>query len=308
MVNNLIRLILNGKKAGLDSVREAVFSIRDKGYELQVRSTWEEGDVDRLVREAAEQGVTRIVAGGGDGTVNEVVSAILKHDLNHIELSVLPLGTANDFATACEIPSEPFDALNLAVSGESYWVDAGSANEKFFMNIATSGFGAQVTATTPVALKNFLGGGAYTLSGLVQAINFQPFPGTVIHDDKVKLANVVVGAICNGRTAGGGQPLAPEAYIDDGVFELFYIEDFSAGDIPTVLEELQELHETPDTQFVHRHNIKTIEWHSEESMPVNLDGEPMLPQNMTIKVLPSSIKLVLPVDTPILLNRNKASS
>ncbi|PML65256.1 lipid kinase YegS [Vibrio breoganii] len=306
MVKILIRLILNGKKAGLESVREAVYALRKKGYDLQVRPTWEEGDVDRLVREAAEQGVTRLVAGGGDGTVNEVVSAILKYDLNHLELSVLPLGTANDFATACEIPSDPIDALNLAVLGESYWVDAGSANEKYFMNIATAGFGAQVTATTPVVLKNFLGGGAYTLSGLVQAINFQPFPGTVIHDDKATLANVVVGAVCNGRTAGGGQPLAPQAYIDDGVFELFYIEGFNASDIPTVLEELQELHEGSDTQLVHRHSIQTIEWHSEQSMPVNLDGEPMSPQNVTIKVLPSSIKLVLPDNTPILLNRNKA--
>ncbi|MEZ9707060.1 lipid kinase YegS [Vibrio breoganii] len=306
MVKILIRLILNGKKAGLESVREAVYALREKGYDLQVRPTWEEGDVDRLVQEAAEQGVTRLVAGGGDGTVNEVVSAILKYDLNHLELSVLPLGTANDFATACEIPSEPIDALKLAVSGQSYWVDAGSANEKYFMNVATAGFGAQVTATTPVVLKNFLGGGAYTLSGLVQAINFQPFPGTVIHDDKATLANVVVGAVCNGRTAGGGQPLAPQAYIDDGVFELFYIEGFNASDIPTVLEELQELHEGPDTQFVHRHSIQTIEWHSEQSMPVNLDGEPMSPQNVTIKVLPSSIKLVLPDNTPILLNRNKA--
>ncbi|GEA52227.1 putative lipid kinase YegS-like protein [Vibrio inusitatus NBRC 102082] len=306
MVKNVIRLILNGKKAGLESVREAVYAIREKGYDLQVRSTWEEGDVDRLVREAAKQGVTRIVAGGGDGTVNEVVSALLKHNLNHIELSVLPLGTANDFATACEIPIEPFDALNLAVSGQSYWVDAGSANEHFFMNVATAGFGAQVTATTPVVLKNFLGGGAYTLSGLVQAINFQPFPGTVIHDDKVKLANVVVGAVCNGRTAGGGQPLAPKAYIDDGVFDLFFIEGFNTSDIPTVLEELQELQKGPDTQFVHRHSIRTIEWHSEESMPINLDGEPMSPQNVVIKVLPSSIKLVLPEHTPVLLKWNKA--
>ncbi|GEM79325.1 putative lipid kinase YegS-like protein [Vibrio superstes NBRC 103154] len=302
----LTRLILNGKKAGLESVREAVYALREQGYDLQVRPTWEEGDVERLVREAAEQGVKRLIVGGGDGTVNEVVSAVLKHDLNHLELSVLPLGTANDFATACEIPSEPIDALNLAISGESYWVDAGSANEKYFMNIATAGFGAQVTATTPVVLKNFLGGGAYTLSGLVQAINFQPFPGTVIHDDKATLANVVVGAVCNGRTAGGGQPLAPQAYIDDGVFELFYIEGFIASDIPIVLEELQELQEGPSTQFVHRHSIQTIEWHSEQSMPVNLDGEPMSPQDVTIKVLPSSIKLVLPDTTPILRNRNKA--
>lgn len=301
------RLLLNGKKAGLDSIREAVFNLRDEGHGLQVRPTWEGGDIDRLVREADEQGVTRIIAGGGDGTINEVVNAIAKQNLNHIEVALLPLGTANDFATACDIPVEPYQALSLALKGDSYWVDAVSANEQYFINIATAGFGAQVTATTPVALKNFLGGGAYTLSGLVQAINFQPFAGKVTVDNRERMANVVVGAVCNGRTAGGGQPLAPNAYIDDGVLDTFTIESFTAADIATVLEELQSDSLSTESQFVHKQTVKMVEWQSDVVMPINLDGEPISASRLAIKVVPGAIKLVLPNQSPVLINHCKAT-
>lgn len=301
------RLLLNGKKAGLEPIREAVYSIRNKGYDLQVRPTWEAGDIERLVAEAAEQGVTRIIAGGGDGTVNEVVNAINKLQVSYIELAILPLGTANDFATACEIPIEPEEALHLALKGESYWVDSVSANDQFFINIATAGFGAQVTATTPVALKNFLGGGAYTLSGLVQAVNFQPFPGKVISGEREKQANVVVGAVCNGRMAGGGQQLAPDAYIDDGLLDTFSIESFSAADIATVIEELQSDTNATESKFVHKYKVKTVEWQSNTVMPINLDGEPISSPNVMISLIPSSIKLVLPAHTPVLLHRRKTN-
>ena len=80
------------------------------------------------------------------------------------ELAILPLGTANDFATGCGIPSDPFAALELARQGKVQSVDAVRANDQYFLNVACGGFGAQVTAETPLVLKNFLGGrGIYTL-------------------------------------------------------------------------------------------------------------------------------------------------
>ena len=160
-----IRLIINGKKAGLESVRNAVFDARRQGV-VEVRPTWEGGDVERLVQEAVADGCVRLMAGGGDGTVKEMTEALMKlPSENRPEMSILPLGTANDFATACGIPSEPAAALALAREGSAVAVDCVRANDEFFMNVASGGFGAQVTANTPVALKNFLGGGAYTLSG-----------------------------------------------------------------------------------------------------------------------------------------------
>lgn len=296
----LIRLLLNGKKAVQEDIRNAVYALREDGHQLEVRTTWEAGDFERLVLEASEQKVTRIIAGGGDGTVNEIVDALLKNNINDIELAVLPLGTANDFATACEIPTiDAYQSLKLAVTGNSYWVDAAKANERHFINIATAGFGAQVTANTPVALKNFLGGGAYTLSGLVQAINFQPFQGTVKFDGKTKNSSVVVGAICNGRMAGGGQVLSAGAYIDDGLLDAVSLAHFLPIDMGTVIDELQQVSNGAG-RFVHREQVKKIEWCSKTIMPINLDGEPISTYQVTIEILPQVIALVLPKKCPLL--------
>ncbi len=159
-----IRVIINGKKAGQDAVRSAIYKARESGV-VDMRVTWEGGDVCRMVREASEQGCQRLVAAGGDSTVNKMVDALLHLPVEkRPELAILPLGTANDFATACTIPTDPLAALVLAQNGESCQVDAVKANERHFINVASGGFGAQITANTPPALKNFLGGGAYTQS------------------------------------------------------------------------------------------------------------------------------------------------
>ena len=295
-----VRLLLNGKKAAQQDIRDAVYQLRREGHEIEVRVTWEGGDIERMVSECHEQGVTRLIAGGGDGTINEVVDALLNHDAGSLEVAILPLGTANDFATACKIPTESaYEALLLGITGEAVKVDAARANERHFINIATAGFGAQVTATTPVALKNFLGGGAYTLSGLVQAINFQPFDGIVKYDGKVVKSNVVVGAVCNGRMAGGGQPLSPGSFINDGLLDVVSLEEFTPTEIPAVIDELMQ-GDAFSGKFVKRNQVRSLEWSSDSVMPVNLDGEPLNAKQITFEVLPGAIKLVLPRLCPVL--------
>ncbi|OBT16309.1 lipid kinase YegS [Vibrio sp. UCD-FRSSP16_10] len=295
-----VRLLLNGKKASLATVREAVFAIRADGTDLEVRPTWEAGDIDRLVQEAVEQNCDRLIAGGGDGTINEVVNALMKiPKLQRPELAVLPLGTANDFATSCLIPTQlEYDALKLAISGESHYVDVIKAGSHYFMNMATGGFGAQVTATTPVALKNFLGGGAYTLTGLVQALNFQPFSGQVIFDNNVIDSNVIVGAVCNGRQAGGGQVLSPNSFINDGKMEVISLSDFPKTALPLVLQELND--PKPDGQYVRKIQVESIEWQADTLMPINLDGEPITSNKIKFEVCASQIKMVLPAACPLL--------
>ena len=99
-----IRILLNGKKAALDPVRDAIYRARADGP-VEVRTTWEKGDVHRLVQEALAEGCKRLVAGGGDGTVKEVTDALMHlQQEDRPEVAILPLGTANDFATACGIP------------------------------------------------------------------------------------------------------------------------------------------------------------------------------------------------------------
>ena len=297
-----IRVLLNGKKAGMDPVRNAIYKARDNSP-VDVRVTWEAGDIDRLTKEAHAEGCTRIVAGGGDGTVHEVVNSLMQLPFDERpELALLPLGTANDFATACTIPVDPMAALELAQNGQSYAVDSVSANNLYFINVASGGFGAQITANTPVALKNFLGGGAYTLYGLAQAVKFVPYNGELRLPEQSIRNAVIVGAICNGKQAGGGQQLAPTALIDDGLLDVVGLVNFTPDKLPQVVKELT----TPELsgEYVKRFRVPWAEVDSDEDMPFNLDGEPVTFKRIRFEVHPGSIKLVLPDNCPLISNKS----
>jgi len=296
----MIMIILNGKKSGIPSVREAISILRKEVDEVAVRVTYEFGDVARFMHEALVLGLKRIVIGGGDGSVNEVVDAMAKLPREQRpELAILPLGTANDFATACTIPLQSLDALRFAVSGSSVPVDIVKANERYFINMATAGFGAQVTVDTPVELKNFLGGGAYTLTGVLKAIDFVPYVTNIATPEHTfDGLNIVAGAICNGKQAGGGQVLAPSALINDGLLDVVNISAFKLIDIPTVIDEIKN--PTDKGKFVKYVQTPWVVSRSEMLIPVNLDGEPYSSKTIRFEVIPSAIDLVIPKDSPCL--------
>ena len=295
----MLYIILNGKKAGYETVRSAINTLREEHDDIAVRATYEYGDIERFLNEAVRDGVKRLIVGGGDGSVNEMVDAMAKLPRDkRPELGILPLGTANDFATACQIPMESLEALRLAVSGTAVSVDIAKANDRHFMNMATISFGAQVTAETPVELKNFLGGGAYTLAGVLQSFKFVPYEGKIKTPDFETERPGVVGAVCNGRQAGGGQVLAPKAFIDDGLLDLVMILEVPFSDIPILLNELKD--PSPDGHYVKHIKTSWMEGESEKIIPVNLDGEPYQNKKIRFEVVPGAIDLVLPEHCPML--------
>ncbi|MEZ9231260.1 lipid kinase YegS [Vibrio amylolyticus] len=292
-----IRAILNGKKAGSPELRQAINDARDLGLDIEVRVTWESADMARLVGEAIHDGISRIVVAGGDGTVNEAVNALNHWPMQERpELAIIPMGTANDFATATLIPNELSSALELAIKGKAYWVDSVRANDRYFMNIAAAGFGAEITAETPVELKNFLGGGAYTLTGVVKALGFKPYSGTLTIEKGSFSGDILVGAFCNGRLAGGGQELAPNAFINDGLMDLTLVKAFLPSDLPKVIEEIKQ--PAQDGEFVVHTQASWLEVDFPQPLPINLDGEPYRSNKIRFDVMPNSVNLVLPHSCP----------
>lgn len=148
-------LILHGKQALNEAVRSAVAEKRKQGWELAVRVTWEAGDARRLVDEALAAGYTQIIAGGGDGTLRDIAEALASHS-TQASLVLMPLGTANDFARAAGVPLEPAQALELLDAAPSA-IDLGEVGGQVFLNMATGGFGSQVTANTSEDLKKSSG-------------------------------------------------------------------------------------------------------------------------------------------------------
>ena len=293
-------LILNGKSAQQPEVREAVEHLRRQGHDLQVRVTWEGGDGVWLVDSAMAGGAARIVAGGGDGSINEIVAGLMRQPPERRPaLGILPLGSANDFAHGLNLPMTPLAALELALTGSVRQVDIGKLDDEAFINVASGGFGAEITTSTPVALKRLLGGGAYSLMGMLKAWNYQPFEGHIRWPEGEARVPLFMLAIGNGCQAGGGQRLAPSAKLDDGLFELLFVRHFnSLGELKRIIDELENLPQ--DGEFVRYLRVPWVEFDSDGAFPLNLDGEPRRYEHFRATLDREALPLVVPENCPLL--------
>ena len=292
-----VHLILNGKAAGNDALRVAIVQQREVGHRIEVRVTWKKGDARRFVSEAGD--VDLLIAAGGDGTLNEVVHGLMDLSIDsRPALGVVPLGTANDFATGCGIPPDPEKALAFCMDGDAIPIDVGKANDHWFLNVASVGFGAEVTATTSPELKRLLGSAAYTVMGAILAINVHQYHGRLILPDREITGSGPVAIVGNGRQTGGGVQVVPRAYIDDGLLDVLVVRHIPATALLTAARELQQL--SPDGEYISYWQTPWAEVYPEEAIPVNLDGEPVEFSSVRYEAVPKAIQLIVPPNCPLL--------
>ncbi|WP_437880324.1 lipid kinase YegS [Pseudomonas sp. LRF_L74] len=283
-------LILHGKQAANDEVRAAVEAHRDAGWDLAVRVTWEGGDAARLVGEALAAGYRTLVAGGGDGTLREVAEALALAN-SDASLVLMPLGTANDFATAAGIPVTPLESLAL-LDIEPVPVDLGAVDGQLFLNMATGGFGSKITANTPEELKKLLGSVAYLLTGLSRFAEvhsaFGRFKGPGFSWEGEFLAL----GIGNGRQAGGGHALCPKALINDGLLDVCIVpapQDM-VGTLGTLLSGGMRGVEAVSVSA----RLPWLEVEADERLDINLDGEPLKNRCLRFEARPAALRVHLP--------------
>ncbi|AEX51037.1 lipid kinase YegS [Rahnella aquatilis] len=289
-------LILNGKGAAIDELREAVNALRAEGVKLDVRVTWEHGDAARYVNEAVELGCETVIAGGGDGTINEVAGALAQLDGVRPVLGIVPLGTANDFATACNIPPTPEQALQLAVKGRAVEIDLACVNSQhFFINMATGGFGTRITTETPEKLKAALGGVSYFIHGLLRLDTLKADRCEITGPDFQWEGDALVIGIGNGRQAGGGQQICPDALINDGLLQLRLLT--SEELLPSFLRSLLSNEENKNILSA---SLPWLDITAPHDMTFNLDGEPLTGKQFHIEVLPAAIRCRLPPQCDLL--------
>ena len=292
-----VLLILNGKVAGDDELRTALVKQRAAGHSIEVCVTWEKGDARRFVSKAGD--VDLLIAAGGDGTLNEVVHGLMDLLIAvRPVLGVIPLGTANDFATGCGIPRDPGKALALCLEGEAVPIDVGKANQYWFINAASGGFGAEITATTSPELKRLLGPAAYTVMGAILAMNVHEYHGRLILPDREITGSGPVAIVGNGRQTGGGFQIAPRACIDDGLLDVLVVRHIPATGLLTAARELQQL--SPDGEHISYYQAPWAEVYPEETVPVNLDGEPVQFTSVRYEAVPKAIRLIVPPNCPLL--------
>ncbi|MEN5089803.1 lipid kinase YegS [Pseudomonas protegens] len=288
-------LILHGKQALNDEVRAAVEAKRAAGWEVAVRLTWEAGDAQRLVNEALDAGHTRLIAGGGDGTLRDIAEALANASAP-ASLVLLPLGTANDFARAAGVPLDPAAALDL-LEVPARAVDLGEVGGQIFLNMATGGFGSQVTANTSEDLKKVLGGAAYLFTGLSRFAELSAAYGELQGPDFHWRGELLALGIGNGRQAGGGHELCPGALADDGLLDISILP--APQELVGTLKNLLAGGLGIDNMFV-RARLPWVEIKASRGLDINLDGEPLQGDTLRFTARPAALQVHLPADSPLL--------
>ncbi|MCK7613967.1 lipid kinase YegS [Roseibium sediminicola] len=279
-----LRLILNGKSASRKDVRAAVDAVRTMGHDVSVRVTYEAGDVTRLAAEALRDHekapIDTLVSGGGDGTLHEVVDAVLHHlpqgNRPPFSFAVLPLGTANDFAHHIKLdPADITGCLRFAARASAKPTDVGEVNGCVFVNMATGGFGTKVTAETDPNLKRVLGGAAYLFTGLHRFSELAACEARVEAEDFSWEGPFLALAIGNGRRAGGGIRLCPKAELDDGQLDLTIVPFPETGKVLDLFSSLLESGvDGTNGGFIQR-KVRNLTIETSDPVQFNLDGEPM---------------------------------
>lgn len=303
-------LILNGessRKLDQDLMDDAIARMRHLGIRLDMHVTGGRGDASRYVDQAVADHVDCVIAGGGDGTLGAVASALASSDLDADALPALglvALGTANDFAHAAGIPCQFDAALDLLRMQSPRPIDLlridANSRVQWCVNMITGGFGANATAEASDALKRTLGGLAYLTTGIAEMGRSDPErlrlhgPGFDWEGDFIALG------MGNARQAGGGQALCAQALIDDGLLDVTVVPELS-GELAETLARvaIQGKQAALDAVAV-KVQLPWVEVESPKAIILNLDGEPVESSRFRVECVPGRLRMHLPRDCPLL--------
>ena len=302
------RLILNGKSADDEPLRAAVAALREQGVTLDVRVTWEGGDAERYIAEAIADGVHTLIAAGGDGTLSEVATTLAHRDEDADALPTLglvPMGTANDFAAAAGIPDEPLPALELVRAQAARAIDLlrleAGGGIHWAANLASGGFGTQVTVDTSDGMKKLLGGLAYLVTGMAKLGRIEPIAARIHGPDFAWEGGFIALGVGNGRQAGGGQALCPDALLDDGLLDLTIVPTLEGEVAATVGTVVTGGKEAALDRVAIRARLPWIEIDAPRPFTLNLDGEPVESARFRIECVARRVRMHLPAGCPLLL-------
>ncbi len=162
-----------------------------------------------------------ILIAGGDGTVDSVVNEMKKRNID-LPIAILPAGTANDFANYIGMPQDVEEACNQILKSEVKKVDIGKINDKYFLNVASTGLFTDISQKMDTNLKNTIGKLAYYVKGIEQLPNFRKLKIKVNSDEVSFDGDMYLMLVFNGQTAGNLK-FAYKAKVDDGLLDVIII-------------------------------------------------------------------------------------
>lgn len=273
-------------KSNLDKVIEAFQ--RKKMMIVPIRADRRDL-LDRFFKTFEINSFKKIIAAGGDGTINSVVNAMVRNDV-HVPLAIFPAGTANDYAYYFDLPSDIDDMIKIALDDYYTFADVGKAGDKYFINVMAMGMLVDISQKTDPVAKNTLGVLSYYLKGVTEIPKMKSIPIKVTVDDEVIETNMMFMLVMNGRSAGGFNHLAPEAEINDGLFDVVIFKSMPIVELPPLFFNVMS------GQHLRNKNVITFQTdhlkiESSQELNSDVDGENGPPLPVDVSILPKRLRI-----------------
>ena len=265
----------SGKKKSNELLPQFEKIINDKGYNLEIIYTKKKGHATKIVKELPDD-IDLVIAAGGDGTFNEVVSGDLKRE-KKLLIANFPLGTTNDVGTMYGYHGNCIENLKILLDGDIKNIDVCKINNKAFVYFAGVGSFVNVSYETPRRLKEKYGRTAYIIYALKQfSGRLKTYDIKYEVDEKEYSGKYSFIFITNSSSVAGVSNIYPDVKLDDNKFEVLLCDVRSKIGLLKALSMLKrkDIRSIPNFQYYKTDNFKVIfNNHVEDSWC--LDGEEM---------------------------------
>ncbi len=268
-------LFVYNPRSGKAQIRSNLLDIIDifvkAGYEVTAYPTQAPGDAVKAVQER-RAGYDIVVCSGGDGTLDEVVTGMMKSE-ERLPIGYVPAGSTNDFANSLGIPKSMLHAADVVVNGKDFACDVGKFNHDIFIYVAAFGIFTDVSYGTPQDFKNVLGHAAYLIEGVKRLPQVRAYPLKITCNGEVIEGEFLYGMVTNSHSVGGFRGITGQnVALDDGVFEVTLIrKPTNPLDLNNIIMALVDKRVKSD--YIYTFTTESVKVESEEPVAWTLDGE-----------------------------------
>ncbi|MHB0869106.1 MAG: diacylglycerol/lipid kinase family protein [Chloroflexota bacterium] len=280
----------SGQRDRKGEIAAAIDRLSSAGWRVDLVSSPSAEELEGAARTAVTAGADVIIAAGGDGTVNVAIQALAHR---RAILGVLPTGTTNVWAREMRIPLDVRRATEVLLAGQVARSDLGLANGRYFLFVAGVGFDASVTRGIDFKAKRRLGMLAYVIAAAVEALKLRGVEATVAADDLVSRQRLLMVVASNTRLYGGLLTIAPEAFADDGLLDVWVFPGRGAlAAIAHAASVLLGRHSRDSGARFYR--CATVSISARSCLPVQIDGDYVGTTPITIHVAHRALRVLVP--------------
>jgi YegS/Rv2252/BmrU family lipid kinase len=251
------------------------------------------GHITELALKAKNQGYEKIIVGGGDGTINEAINALVGSD---VKLGVLPLGRGNDFARNLGIKEDLDFACSVLDQGKVRTVDVVKVNgSRYYGSVGGIGFDSEVASWANRYKKFAPGINTYLLGILAKIFTFKFKKVEITYDTKHYKGEILLAAFGNTKWYGGGINITPTALMDDGWLDICIVEKINKIKLLFLFPSTFKGNHTK-FQEVKLHRAKNISINSETPLQLLGDGEIICQTPVYLRVVPQALRVIAPCE------------